>query len=144
MGGGAGPDESPQLLGLIDWREAGWIVRKRPLLHAWSGFLAGEGVAGTFGAFMTARRKFLVVTVGVAGALSLLSVADAKGFRRYLALRQDVDAVHARNRSLAEQNEALRQEINALRQDPAALERAVREELGYVKPGEMVFHLESP
>jgi cell division protein FtsB len=93
---------------------------------------------------MTARRKFLVVTVGVAGALSLLSVADAKGFRRYLALRQDVDAVHARNRSLAEQNEALRQEINALRQDPAALERAVREELGYVKPGEMVFHLESP
>ncbi|MCY1023112.1 FtsB family cell division protein [Pyxidicoccus sp. MSG2] len=93
---------------------------------------------------MTARQKFLVVAVGVAGALSLLSVADAKGFRRYMSLRQDVDSLHERNRSLAEQNEALREEINALRKDPSALERSVREELGYVKPGEMVFHLESP
>lgn len=91
-----------------------------------------------------ARRKFLVVAVGVAGALSLFSVADAKGFRRYLSLKQDVDALHERNRVLADQNEALREEINALRKDPAALERAVREELGYVKPGELVFHLESP
>ena len=33
-------------------------------------------------------------------------------------------------------------EINALRNDPAALERAAREELGYIKPGELVFHLE--
>ncbi|MCP3161913.1 MULTISPECIES: FtsB family cell division protein [Myxococcus] len=93
---------------------------------------------------MTARGKLLVVAVGVAGALSLLSVADAKGFRRYLSLRQDVDALQQRNSSLSEQNEALRQEIAALRKDPAALERAVREELGYVKPGELVFHLESP
>jgi cell division protein FtsB len=93
---------------------------------------------------MTARRKFLVVAVGVAGALSLLSVADARGFRRYLSLRQEVDSLQARNQSLAAQNEALREEIEALRKDPAALERAVREELGYVKPGEIVFHLESP
>ncbi|MFP2926398.1 FtsB family cell division protein [Pyxidicoccus sp. 3LG] len=93
---------------------------------------------------MMARRKFLVVAVGVAMALSLVSVADGKGFRRYLALRQDVDAVTERNRVMAAQNEALRQEIEALRKDPAALERAVREELGYVKPGEIVFHLESP
>jgi cell division protein FtsB len=93
---------------------------------------------------MTVRRKFLAVAAVLAGALSLASVADAKGFRRYLALRQDVEALQERNRSLAEQNEALRQEIQALRKDPAALERAVREELGYVKPGELVFHLEAP
>lgn len=108
-------------------------------------FLRGRGPLVPSLAFMTAaRRKFLVVAVGVAGALSLLSVADAKGFRRYLSLKQDVDALHERNRVLAGQNEALREEINALRKDPAALERAVREELGYVKPGELVFHLESP
>ncbi|NVJ10510.1 septum formation initiator family protein [Myxococcus sp. AM001] len=93
---------------------------------------------------MTARRKFLVVAVGVAAALSLVSVVDAKGFRRYLSLRQDVESVQARNRSLSTQNEALRKEIAALRKDPAALERAVREELGFVKPGELIFHLESP
>ncbi len=107
--------------------------------------MRGRGPLVPSFAFMTAaRRKFLVVAVGVAGALSLLSVADAKGFRRYLSLKQDVSALQERNRVLAEQNESLREEINALRKDPAALERAVREELGYVKPGELVFHLESP
>jgi cell division protein FtsB len=92
---------------------------------------------------MTAQRKFLVMAV-VAGALSLASVADARGFRRYLTLRQDVEALQERNRALAGQNEALLREIQALRKDPTALERAAREELGYVKPGEIVFHLEAP
>ena len=91
---------------------------------------------------MTARRKFLAMAAVLAGVLSLASVADARGFRRYLALRQDVDSLQERNRALSDQNETLRREINALRKDPAALERAVREELGYVKPGEIVFHLE--
>lgn len=91
---------------------------------------------------MTARRKFLMVAAVLAGGLSLASVADARGFRRYLSLRQDVETLQARNQALADQNESLRREINALRKDPAALERAVREELGYVKPGEIVFHLE--
>ena len=91
---------------------------------------------------MTARKKFLVVAAVLAGALSLASVADARGFRRYLSLKQDVESLQERNRELSEQNEALLREINALRKDPAALERAAREELGYVKPGEIVFHLE--
>lgn len=85
-----------------------------------------------------------MVAAVLAGVLSLASVADAKGFRRYLRLRQDVEALQERNRVLAQQNESLLREINALRKDPAALERAAREELGYVKPGELVFHLEAP
>jgi cell division protein FtsB len=93
---------------------------------------------------MTARQKLLAVATALAVALSLVSVADAKGFRRYLKLRDDVESLHERNTALAAQNESLRREIQALREDPAALERAVREELGYVKPGEIVFHLESP
>jgi cell division protein FtsB len=91
---------------------------------------------------MTVRRKLLAVAAVLAGVLSLASVADARGFRRYLLLRQDVEALQERIRGLAGQNEALLREINALRKEPAALERAVREELGYVKPGEIVFHLE--
>lgn len=93
---------------------------------------------------MTARQKLLAMATAVAVALSLVSAADAKGFRRYLKLREDVESLHERNVALAAQNDALRREIQALREDPAALERAVREELGYVKPGEIVFHLESP
>ncbi|HLL06386.1 MAG TPA: septum formation initiator family protein [Myxococcaceae bacterium] len=93
---------------------------------------------------MTARNKVLMVAAVLAGVLSLASVADARGFRRYLKLRQDVEALQERNRSLAQQNEGLLREINALRKEPAALERAAREELGYIKPGELVFHLEAP
>lgn len=93
---------------------------------------------------MTARQKFLAVAAVLAGVLSLASAADARGFRRYLKLRDDVATLQERNRVLGSQNEALRREIQALREDPAALERAVREELGYVKPGEIVIHLESP
>ncbi|WP_239014157.1 FtsB family cell division protein [Archangium violaceum] len=78
----------------------------------------------------------------MAALLTLVSVVDAKGFRRYLLLRQDVEAIQERNRILSEQNDVLRREINALRNDPTALERAAREELGYIKPGEIVFHLE--
>lgn len=118
-------------------------VRKRDgSLQAWSGFLAGEVAAGTFRALMTVRRKLLGIAACVAAVLTLASAVDAKGFRRYLRLRQDVEAIQERNRVLSEQNATLLREINALRNDPAALERAAREELGYVKPGELVFHLE--
>ena len=91
---------------------------------------------------MMVRRKLLGMAVGVALLLATASVADARGFRRYLSLRQEVAALDARNHTLAEQNEALRKEISALRSDPQALERAAREELNFVKPGEIVFHLE--
>ena len=91
---------------------------------------------------MTVRRKLLGVAACVAVVLTLVSAVDAKGFRRYLRLRQDLEALQERNRALAEQNETLLREINALRNDPVALERAAREELGYIKPGEIVFHLE--
>jgi cell division protein FtsB len=91
---------------------------------------------------MTVRRKLLMLAACVAVLLTLVSAADAKGFRRYLSLRQDVESIQERNRAISSVNDALRREINALRTDPAALERAAREELGYIQPGEIVFHLE--
>ncbi len=118
------------------------VRKRRHSLQAWSGFLAGGIATGTFRPLMTVRRKLLGVAACVAAVLTLVSAVDAKGFRRYLRLRQDVEAIQERNRVLAEQNATLLREINALRNDPAALERAAREELGYVKPGELVFHLE--
>ena len=37
---------------------------------------------------------------------------------------------------------ALLREIEALRSDPAALERAIREELNFVRPGEVIVQVE--
>lgn len=93
---------------------------------------------------MSPRRKLLWFTVAVAGALLVVSAADPEGFRRYLKLEAEIDGLSARNLALVEKNRELLGEIEALRQSPAALERAAREELGYVKPGEIVINLEGP
>ena len=82
------------------------------------------------------------MVVVVAGALALMSALGGGGFRRYVALRREIAALEEKNRRLADQNGQLAHEVEALRKDPRALERAAREELGFIKPGEMVFNLE--
>jgi cell division protein FtsB len=49
--------------------------------------------------------------------------------------------MRAENARLAAENAALAREAHALRSDPAALERAAREELRFVRPGERVYLL---
>lgn len=49
--------------------------------------------------------------------------------------------MEAENARLASENAALAREARALRGDPAALERAAREELRFVRPGERVYWL---
>ena len=90
---------------------------------------------------MNGHKRLLWGALGAA-ALATVSVADSKGFRRYLLLRQEINGFGERNRQLEEANRVLVKEINALRDDPRALERAAREELGFIKPGEMVLNLE--
>ncbi|MGA9520799.1 MAG: septum formation initiator family protein [Myxococcaceae bacterium] len=88
------------------------------------------------------RRKLLWGAVAIAGVLSGVSMADAGGFRRYLELRQAVESLESRNAQLRAGNERSLREIEALQKDPVALERAAREELGFVKPGEIVLNME--
>jgi cell division protein FtsB len=88
------------------------------------------------------RRKILWGSVAIAFVLAAISMADSRGFRRYLKLQQDLGALAERNQKQVAENKRLRREIDALRGDPRALERAAREELGYVKPGEIVINLE--
>jgi cell division protein FtsB len=91
---------------------------------------------------MSGRAKWVWGALAAAAGLALWSAADARGYRRYLALEQDLAGLEARNRDLREQNGRYVQEIQALRQDPLAQERAAREELGFIRPGEIVFNLE--
>ena len=93
---------------------------------------------------MSPRRKLLWFTVAAAGALLIVSAADPKGFRRYYKLKAEIDGLAERNAALVERNRTLVGELEAIRKSPRALERAAREELGYVKPGEIVINLEAP
>ncbi len=92
---------------------------------------------------MGSRRKWLWFAVTGAGLLAAWSASAEGGFRRYLSLSRDLETLRERNRVTAEENVRLSREVEALRTDPKAQERAAREELGFVRPGEVVFNLEA-
>lgn len=91
---------------------------------------------------MPRRRQVVWASVVVALVLAVGSAAAEGGFRRYWRLEKDVKTLEARNAKLAQDNARLRREVEALRDDSRALERAAREELGYVRLGELVFDVE--
>jgi cell division protein FtsB len=77
-------------------------------------------------------------------ALALLAAVSAVhpgGLRKHARLAEEAARVARDTESLRQEVARLRREARALNGDPAALERAAREELGYVRPGEVVYHL---
>ena len=63
------------------------------------------------------------------------------GFARYLQLRRDLAAVEVRNARLRAETERLAREAEALRTNSRAVENVARADLGWVRPGEVVFDL---
>ena len=63
------------------------------------------------------------------------------GFARYLQLRRDLEAMQARNARLRAANDRLAREAEALRSESRAIESVARADLGWVRPGEVVFDL---
>jgi cell division protein FtsB len=77
----------------------------------------------------------------VVAGLCTAAAVDPRGWRRDLRLRAEARALEAKNAAMAEENQRLSREARALKTDPAAMERAVRAELGFIHPGEMVLQL---
>ncbi len=89
------------------------------------------------------------------GIASLLAVAlgwmpyqlyATSGLARFIRLRAERDSLHDTNLRMLEDNQRKRAELEALSDGEggvsrAAIERAARDELGLVKPGELVFKL---
>jgi cell division protein FtsB len=63
------------------------------------------------------------------------------GFARFLELRADLRSLKTQNGRLRAENESLSREAEALQSDLRAIERVARAELGWVRPGEVVFDL---
>lgn len=84
------------------------------------------------------QRKIVLLYLGVLALLAGASALDPDGIRRHLRLSAEVARIREENARLASENARLVREAVALRSDPVAIERAVREELRYVRPGEIV------
>jgi cell division protein FtsB len=90
----------------------------------------------------TPRRRAAALSLAIAALLLGASAADPEGLRKWRRLASEARRIDSDNVLLARENERLRRDVRALRGDPAALEQAAREDLGYVRQGELVFKLD--
>ncbi len=66
---------------------------------------------------------------------------EGSGIRTWLRLREDLASQHARIEALRREITQLRREAHLLEDDPFAIERVIREDLGYAARGETLLRL---
>jgi len=80
-----------------------------------------------------------VIGAAILGAaVGVAAVDDSAGIRTWLQVRRDLERAQTRVTALEARIELREAEATALRSDPLAIERAIREDLGLAKPGEIV------
>src|SRR5207253_1009160 len=77
-------------------------------------------------------------------ALAAVSLADPRGLRRLQRLEADIARQEQRNRELREENVRLSRTVKDFSPplNAAALEKAAREQLGFVRPEDVLFKFE--
>ena len=71
-------------------------------------------------------------------------VDDSSGIRSWWQLRDDLRASQARMDTLRERIRALEGEAERLGEDPLTIEHAIRADLGWARPGEIVVEIPEP
>jgi len=77
----------------------------------------------------------VIVAVAIAGA----AVVGKHGLLTYVNMKNRYEQMQRECRRLRKENERLRGEIKAWQSDPEAIEEVAREELGMIKPGEVLY-----
>jgi cell division protein FtsB len=85
-----------------------------------------------------------VICVLLVLALAHAALDEEAGVRRWLHLRGELAEARARIEMLRSEIEGLRREARRLEEDDFATERAIREELGYARPGQTVLRMREP
>jgi cell division protein FtsB len=79
--------------------------------------------------------------VGCFLLLSLLALAGDRGFFEVYQFHHHLRHVESRIQALEVENERLRTQVTGLRGDPYQIEKLAREDLGLVRPDEIVFEI---
>ncbi len=87
------------------------------------------------------RRGVHLLLVFVALVLVIDALVGEKGLLESMRARRHYQQLSASLDDLKRENARLRDEARRLREDPAAIESLAREELGLIRPGEVVFIL---
>jgi len=93
---------------------------------------------------LSPRKKLVLGAFAASLCMSAISLGDPKGLRRLERLGSDLERQEQKNRELREENARLAKTVRELSPplQPRALERAAREQLGYVRQDEVLFKFE--
>lgn len=86
------------------------------------------------------RKYLLIAGVALIGIFAF-SLFGKNGLINLYRTRQERQDLEVRLAEVKRENQRLRDQIEKLTGDPLYLEKVAREELGMVKPDELVFHL---
>lgn len=89
-------------------------------------------------------QRLVLGALAASLAMAAASLADPRGLRHLERLRADIERQEQKNRELREENARLARTVKELSPpvNPAALEKAAREQLGFVRPDELLFKFE--
>jgi cell division protein FtsB len=85
------------------------------------------------------RHRLFYVFSALLGVLSLFTLFGERGALHLWRLWDEKGRLEERNFVLHKENESLRERIGRIRHDDAYLEKIAREELGLVRPGEIIY-----
>ena len=86
------------------------------------------------------RRKLLNLLLGFAAAVLLVDAfVGEKGLVERLRAGEAYEAASAKLQAQRAENARLREHVRRLREDPELIESIAREELGFIRPGELLF-----
>jgi cell division protein FtsB len=90
------------------------------------------------------RGKLVLAALAASLAMGATSLADSNGLRRLQRVRADIERQKEKNRELRAENARLSKTVRELSPpvQPAALEKAAREQLGFVRQDEVLFKFE--
>lgn len=93
---------------------------------------------------MSPQRRLLLGALAASLCMTALSLLDPRGLPRLQRLQADIDRQEQKNRELRDENARLSRIVRELSPpiSPAALEKAAREQLGFVRQDEVVFRFE--
>jgi cell division protein FtsB len=90
------------------------------------------------------RRRLVLGALGLSACIGAASLLEPGGLQRLQRLQADIDRQEQKNRELRDENARLSRTVRELAPpvSPAALEKAAREHLGFVRQDEILFQFE--
>jgi cell division protein FtsB len=88
------------------------------------------------------HKKYLICLVVFISAMLLFTLFGSRGLMQIFQLKQEREKIYIINAKLREENQKLSANIEQLKRNKKEVEKIVREELGLVKKGEVIYQFE--